>query len=452
MQNQRGFIGLPVLILIVLGLIVVGGGAYYVMMHQRSSSPTLSDNNLDNSQTLPTTNTQPNTQATNNTPSVGSPFAASPASGTAGHPVIFSSSLGGKTGTGYFIDWGDNAEVWYTCGQNIPILNISGGEAENCLPATVQHTYVGANSYTATLNKITGISADGHYTSTVVGTATVAITGTNTLPSPTCTLTASPSTATVGQKITISWTTQNANAGGPSGYGAWVGLGGGDSILTQMITLTSLSGTQTVTAQKVGSEKLGLEINGPGGNGEGSCSVQITTASGASSLQTYTNSQYGLSIQYPSTLTQAGYVSDPSWYDNHLQPTGSTLFSGGLSFPPDAGNGAVVGGVFNIRVSSNSADTASCLTAPPSSETTTSHIGTTAINGVSFLSYERDDAFAGGSNTTNHYRTLHNGSCFDMYATITYAGGAAGAQTAAANQAQLQTTFNAMVQSFRFTQ
>src|SRR5665213_2128127 len=124
MQTQRGFIGLAALIAIVLGLIVIGGGAYYVM-HQQSSSPTPSDNSLDNTQTLPTTNTQSNTQATNNTPSVSSPFAANSTSGTAGHAVTFSSSYGGKTGTGYFIDWGDNAEVWYTCGQNIPVLHIS---------------------------------------------------------------------------------------------------------------------------------------------------------------------------------------------------------------------------------------------------------------------------------------------------------------------------------------
>jgi len=121
-----------------------------------------------------------------------------------------------------------------------------------------------------------------------------------------------------------------------------------------------------------------------------------------------------------------------------------------MSFPPDSGNGAVVSGNFNVEVTNNSTDTASCLTAPASSETTTSHVGTKLINGVSFLSYERDDAFAGGMNTTNHYRTVHNGSCFDIYSTITYSGGAAGAQDAVANQSQLQTTFSSMVQSFKF--
>lgn len=69
MKNQKGLVGLPVLIWIVLGLIVVGGGAYYVM-HQTPSQP-VSENNLDNSQTLPTNTTNPvspqNSQTTQGT-------------------------------------------------------------------------------------------------------------------------------------------------------------------------------------------------------------------------------------------------------------------------------------------------------------------------------------------------------------------------------------------------
>lgn len=68
MHNQRGFVGLPVLIWIVLGLIVVGGGAYYVVQQQSASQTT--SNNFDNVETLSTTNTQTSqqTQATKNTP------------------------------------------------------------------------------------------------------------------------------------------------------------------------------------------------------------------------------------------------------------------------------------------------------------------------------------------------------------------------------------------------
>lgn len=70
MKTQRGFVSAAVLIAIVLGFIVIGGGAYFVMQ-KNSPSPTLSDNTLDNSQTLPTTNTQ--AQATINTPAQTTP-------------------------------------------------------------------------------------------------------------------------------------------------------------------------------------------------------------------------------------------------------------------------------------------------------------------------------------------------------------------------------------------
>lgn len=62
MKNQRGFVGVWVLIAIVLGLIVVGGGTYYIVQ-QQSPSQTTSENS-DNVQTLPTTNNQTQTTET----------------------------------------------------------------------------------------------------------------------------------------------------------------------------------------------------------------------------------------------------------------------------------------------------------------------------------------------------------------------------------------------------
>lgn len=67
MYNQRGFIGLPVLIAILLGIVVLGGGAYYVVQQQTPRQTT--SENFDNVQTLPTTNNQTQeTQTTVNTP------------------------------------------------------------------------------------------------------------------------------------------------------------------------------------------------------------------------------------------------------------------------------------------------------------------------------------------------------------------------------------------------
>jgi hypothetical protein len=147
---------------------------------------------------------------------------ATPSSGTPGEPIIFSTSFGGQNnGTAYFVDFGDNSLGWFLCGQTLP-----GEQAnESCLPSTFQHTYAGSGTYTVLLHKYTG----SYNESPAVGSTNVTISGSNTLPPPTCTLTASPNPATVGQEVTVSWTTQNANDEGPAGYGAWMGgTGSGD--------------------------------------------------------------------------------------------------------------------------------------------------------------------------------------------------------------------------------
>lgn len=73
MKTQRGFIGLPVLILIVLGLAVLGGGTYFVLQ-QKSTSQTTSENSdatiPTDTQVSPETKTQTdgNTQTQNAQP------------------------------------------------------------------------------------------------------------------------------------------------------------------------------------------------------------------------------------------------------------------------------------------------------------------------------------------------------------------------------------------------
>ena len=75
MQNQRGLVGVGVLIAILVGLLVLGGGAYFVMQ-QNTPSQTATD--IENLDTLPTTNNQLQQQA-NNKPT-GNVAPSSPAS------------------------------------------------------------------------------------------------------------------------------------------------------------------------------------------------------------------------------------------------------------------------------------------------------------------------------------------------------------------------------------
>ncbi len=70
MHNQRGFIGVGVLVAILIGIVVLGGGAYYVV-NQQSTAQTASEN-FDNVQALPanttTSNPAPTKTQTTNTP------------------------------------------------------------------------------------------------------------------------------------------------------------------------------------------------------------------------------------------------------------------------------------------------------------------------------------------------------------------------------------------------
>lgn len=69
MQNQRGFVGIGVLVAILVGLAVLGGGAYYIT-HQQSVLQVDSENNLDVPQqasTKPNGSTQTATENGQNT-------------------------------------------------------------------------------------------------------------------------------------------------------------------------------------------------------------------------------------------------------------------------------------------------------------------------------------------------------------------------------------------------
>jgi len=71
MQNQRGFVGVGVLIAIILGIVVLGGGAYYVVQQQAPTQT--ATENFDNLQQLPITNNQPQTKTTTNAPAQTTP-------------------------------------------------------------------------------------------------------------------------------------------------------------------------------------------------------------------------------------------------------------------------------------------------------------------------------------------------------------------------------------------
>jgi len=134
-------------------------------------------------------------------------------------------------------------------------------------------------------------------------------------------------------------------------------------------------------------------------------SAQINTSSG---MQTYTNAQYGVSLQYPNgmqTNTSPSYSPTYSstapdnyawWYP--FSNGGTNLFSVTSQ-----------GDVVLLAVSSNSSDVAEC------SKTT---IGkTVSIGGISFQQLGGTDGSNGGASFVTYW-TVHNNLCYAITRTI----------------------------------
>jgi hypothetical protein len=168
----------------------------------------------------------------------------------------------------------------------------------------------------------------------------------------------------------------------------------------------------------------------------------IVTGSSATSQQTYTNSQYGFSFQYPSNFaiqTNTALLQDGMGPDTTLAQ---------VTYPSTSSTDK---GILEAVVDSYAPDVASCLVAPASTEVVTTNVGTKTFNGVSFFTYERDDAFAGGFDTTYVYKTVKNATCFQMSYTAIHSGGVTGTNEGQI-QAQMKSSLDLIVQSFRFTQ
>ncbi len=122
--------------------------------------------------------------------------------------------------------------------------------------------------------------------------------------------------------------------------------------------------------------------------------VQTNTQTSNSDLQTYTDSQYGFSLQYP----------NGSKLDTSQKPA----FKGMQVVVIGIGEQYVSDSV-EVGIDQN---TANCTTAYSGSENHPLAAGTTVINGFTFNKYEIDDPAAGLLGLGYVYRAVHNNLCF----------------------------------------
>jgi hypothetical protein len=152
MQFQKGFVWLPVL-LILLTIVVVGGGAYtYYNARQIASTQTSVDHPATTTPTVVTAQTTTNTPAQTTPATHGSSFSASAVSGSSPLTVTFIYSFDinamGAGSDQFVVDFGDGTQGAMNVGNN----------------AQVTHTYTTAGTYTATISFENSVEGPFSYT------------------------------------------------------------------------------------------------------------------------------------------------------------------------------------------------------------------------------------------------------------------------------------------------
>ncbi len=162
------------------------------------------------------------------------------------------------------------------------------------------------------------------------------------------------------------------------------GAGIGQLPLTQTIVATDptvatpVSTTQQTAVIQAEASAYGADTGAAINEQSSQYQMASDLQSQQSNLQTYTNPQYGFSLQYP---TSAELQTDPNALSNGMGPD-TTLLKIAFTDPSNT-----VAASFEVSVDSYAPDVAQCLTVPVSSEESYTSKGTTTINGAQFLSY-----------------------------------------------------------------
>ena len=154
-----------------------------------------------------------------------------------------------------------------------------------------------------------------------------------------------------------------------------------------------------------------------------------------SSLQTYTNTQYGFSVQYPNSFTPGTTSSVPWWYNQTQQPLLSLV-------------GADDAQRVNIGASANPTDVATC--------TTGTNYTIVTINGVPFHRYTSTDPALGQEGFSYVYTALKNATCYRISmgfvgTEVGYLSTQSEKDAELASEAAIFKKLDSVAQTFRFT-
>jgi hypothetical protein len=132
-------------------------------------------------------------------------------------------------------------------------------------------------------------------------------------------------------------------------------------------------------------------------------------ATQSSTLSTYTNAQYGFSIQYPADLTTYNVASQS---DSRLYPAFTTPNTPSTSL--FVATDKTTGALFVVGISTDATQIADCLVAPksdPAGGAQISNVGNVMLNGTTFLGYQSQAEALGFIINEHDYLVLRDNTC-----------------------------------------
>jgi hypothetical protein len=372
MKTQRGFIWIGILAAIIVGLLVIGGGVYFVM-YQQSSSQTALQNNAE---TIPT-DQAPLTQTSVQTKNAQVAQSTTNIQNTCPSTGV-SIAQGART----------PADGLAAFSDMLTLIASGQGESKTATNDSIAVSFQNLNA--CQMQELVDASVAGN-DSVWAGSLLI---------DPATTLTSF-------EKTSLIQIVEHSN----------------DSLDAQAVLYKD-----SATLSAADKQALQAVVTNYGSPAH--------TATQSSALSTYTNAQYGFSVQYPADLT---IYTDASQSRSRLYPAFTTPNTPSTSL--FVATDKTTGVLFVIGISTDPTQVANCLVAPqsdPAGGAQSSNAGNVTLNGTTFLGYQSEAEALGLIINEHDYHAVRGNTCLAIREILS-------------TDPRITAELNTMVQSFNST-
>ncbi|MEI7463402.1 MAG: Ser-Thr-rich GPI-anchored membrane family protein [Candidatus Taylorbacteria bacterium] len=439
-NSQKGFV-VPLLVAII-ALLVIGGGVY-VYDNKKADVPAVVDNTTQQSNQVQQTNTQnpPVTASTNNQSQSANPdgnYAPNPSKGSSITVISPKNNVQISSGQTYTIKW-----TSVNVGNQVVFITLLSDR--NTLVSSLADGVPNSGSYSW---KVGASIPKGNY-QIVIGTSENMPTGANTASGKSGMFSISSNVSAPKAPVisSVSYSpTQHSSGGSYSWSDATVYGSGFSSDKVYLVNsstgadITQLS-IDTPTGNPTNSTQFVVQIPNTIVPGQYAIVVEdsifglrsqpytftVTSGASVSSWQTYSNPQYGFSIQYPSN-TQ---VND-------------TDISGGRNISFTTSQGIVM-----VEVVTQAWNNGTLSSPPNCNDTAGGQDRTnTSINGINFLTFSMSKEMSGMNSNVSatEYCAIQNGTAYKVITRVNYTAGTSNGLGLDKNA-----TLNQMISTFKIT-